>query len=376
MPFSTTWAKLMSDPSLKEPTRPFSHGEVGTARSAGSDAAAAAEIRAPALAAILWTPDDYETIRKTVRALKAQTVQHKVELILLGPTPESLEIDESDVEGFASYKLVVLDSMAKSSAIRAAGTWAATAPIVSYMQDHAFPVPGWAEALLECYEGPWSGASFVFANDNPATATSWCNFLMQYGDWVEPLPPGEPTHIGGHMASYRRDALMEYGDELPRKLETSVAMHWEMKKRGCRFAIAPGAVVYHQNYSRLLPSMPLRFQTGRLFAANRTRGWSLPRRLLYAAASPLIPLLRFSRMIRTVSRIGGTSLLPRIVPVGVLLMISDGLGQAWGSLAGRGGAMEWITNIEWHRHRFMVDGELSAFSNTPADSIQAEGMVR
>jgi len=327
-------------------------------------------LESPAVAAILWTPDNYGTIRKTVRALRAQTVQDKVELILLGPSPESLAVEDAEVEGFASHQLIVLDSLANSTTVRTAGVRAATAPIVAFMQDHAFPVPGWAEALLECYRGPYAGVGFVFANDNPKTATSWCNFLLQYGDWVEPLPPGKTKHIGGHMASYRREVLLEYGDGLPRKLETSVAMHWQMRRRGLRFAIAPGAVVFHQNHSRLGPSVPLRFQTGRLFAANRTASWSLTRRLLYAAASPLIPLVRLSRVVRAALRIGRPGLLPRLVPVSVLLLVCDGMGQAWGSLAGRGKAMEWVTGVEWHRHRFMVDGELSAFSGTPAAAIE------
>jgi hypothetical protein len=323
-----------------------------------------------AVAAVLWTPDRYDTIRRTVAALRAQTALDKIELILLGPTPESLAVDESDIEGFASFKTIVLDSLAKSSTVRAIGTRTATAPIVAFMQDHAFPVPGWAQALLDCYKGPWSGVGFVFANDNPNTATSWCNFLLQYGDWVDPLPPGEPEYIGGHMASYRRKVLLEYGDDLARKLETSVAMHWEMKKRGHRFAVASGAVIYHQNHSRFLPSVSLRFQTGRLFAANRTASWPLHRRLLYAMASPLIPLVRICRIMRAAIRIRLIRILPRLIPVSTILLICDGLGQAWGSLTGCGGAMEWITKIEWQRHRFMRDNELSAFWNAPANSTE------
>jgi len=319
----------------------------------------------PALAAILWTPDCYATIRATIASLRAQTVCDRIELILLGPTAESLEGEPSDLEGFAAHHRVVLGPFRRSSVVRSEGVRAASAPIVAFMQDHAFPVAGWAEALLECYEGPWSGVGFVFANDNPATATSWSNFLLQYGEWAEPPPAKSPSHIGGHMASYRREVLLAYGDELERKLETSVAMHWELIEQGHRFTIAPGAVVYHQNHSRFLPSLELRFQTGRLFAANRVASWSLPRRLAYAAATPLIPPLRLSRLLRQAVRVGLVRHLPLLALVSTVLLICDGVGQAVGALAGRGDTMAWITNIEWHRHRFMVDGEVSAFWKTP-----------
>lgn len=319
----------------------------------------------PALAAILWTPDCYETIRKTIASLRAQTVCHKVELILIGPSSESLEGDPTDLEGFAAHQKLVLGSLKKSSVVRAEGVRAANAPIVAFMQDHAFPVSNWAEALLACYEGPWSGAGFVFANDNPATATSWSNFLLQYGAWADPPPDGSPSYIGGHMASYRRDVLLAYGDELPRKLETSVAMQWELIKQGHRFAIAPGAVVYHQNHSRFWPSLELRFQTGRLFAANRVASWSLFRRLAYAAATPLIPPLRLFRLLRAAVRVGQARRLPRLTVISTVLLIWDAAGQAVGALAGGGDAMAWITGVEWHRHRFMVDGEESAFLKAP-----------
>ena len=316
----------------------------------------------PALSAILWTPDRYETIRKTIASLRAQTVCEQIELVLLGPTEASLEGPSADLEGFAACRKVVLGSLEKSSVIRAEGARAASAAIVAFRQDHAVPVRGWAEALLKTYEGPWSGVSFAIANDNPDTATSWANFLLQYGAWADPPPPGPPTHIGGHMASYRRDVLMAYGDALPRKLETSVAMHWELIRQGHRFAISPEAVVYHQNHSRFWPSLELRFQTGRLFAANRTRSWPALKRVAYAAAAPLIPPLRLYRLMRDAVRVGLAKRSLTLAPVSAVLLIWDGVGQAVGALAGHGGAMEWITGIEYHRNRFMVECEVSEFS--------------
>jgi hypothetical protein len=328
----------------------------------------------PRLTAALWTPDTYATVRKTVLALKAQTVQHQIELLLLGPSRAALEPVASDLEGFASHQLIELDSMAKSSQIRAEEIRRASAPIVAFLQDHAFPVRGWAEALLACYEsGPWSGVGFVLANDNPRTVVSWCHFLLHYGNWVEPLPPGEPKFIGDHLASYRRDALLDYGSALDDKMESPIAMHLEMQERGHRFAVAPGAVVFHQNYSRFTPSMTLRFQSGRLFAAKRTASWSRSRRLLYALASPLIPVVRLVRLVRTTLRIGRAGLLPRLVPLSLPLLICDGAGQAVGSLAGAGGAMEWITSVEAHRHRFMRESDPSAFSELCSDAPEGAG---
>jgi hypothetical protein len=309
------------------------------------------------LSAILWTPDCYDTIRRTVQALRRQTVPDRIELILLGPTSDALTGATSDMAGFGAHQMLVVGPIAKSSEVRATGIRAARAPVVAFMQDHCFPAPRWAEALITRHQGPWAGVGFVFNNDNPSTATSWVNFLLQYGEWADPPPAGPPRHIGGHNGSYKRDVLLFYGDELPRLLEHSSTMQWDLMLHGHRFTLDPEAKASHQNHSRLFPSVKLRFYAGRLFAARRAVLWPVWRRFVYALAWPAIAAVRFARLTRAAVRVGEQRRLPRLVPVSVLLLVCDGVGQAVGYLAGGGNAMEFITTQEYHRHRFMVDGE-------------------
>ncbi len=310
-----------------------------------------------AMSVILWTPDCYKTLHRTVEALRRQTVQDQIELILIGPTSQAIEGAESNLNGFAGHQIVNMGSFTKSSMVRARGVQAARAPIVVFMQDHSFPVPGWAEALIKRYEEPWSGVGCVFANANPQNATSWCNFLVAYGDWADPPPPGPPRHIGGHNATYRRDALMSLGDELAQMLESSSTMQWELMKRGHRFTLEPAAKMYHENFSKFGSSVKLHFHLGRVFASKRTAKWSVPHRIVYALAWPLISFVRLTRLLRSDLRIGRVNQIPRLIPVAAFLLTCNSLGEAIGSLVGPGRSVEWITNIEFHRHRFMVGGE-------------------
>jgi len=309
------------------------------------------------LSAILWTPDCYDTIRRTVEALGRQTIPDRIELILLGPTSDALTGATSDMAGFGAHQRLVVGPITKSSDVRAAGIRAAWAPVVAFMQDHCFPEPGWAEALITRHQGPWAGVGFVFTNDNPNTATSWVNFLLQYGEWADPPPPGPPRHIGGHNGSYKRDVLLSYGDQLPHLLEHSSTMQWDLMSRGHRFTVEPEAKASHQNHSLFWPSVKLRLYTGRLFAARRAASWPVWRRLAYALAWPALAVVRFGRVMRAAVRVGEQRRLFQLVPVSAVLVVCDGVGQAVGYLAGSGNAMEFITGQEYHRHRFMLQDE-------------------
>ena len=308
----------------------------------------------PSMSVILWTPDTYKTLHRTIASLRKQTFRDSIEVILSGPSSSSLDGAASDLECFGAHQLVVADSFTKSAQVRAQCVRVARAPVVAFMQDHCFPVPEWAEALIKRYEEPWSGVGCVFINANPENATSWCNFFAAYGEGADPPPAGPPRLIGGHNSSYRRDALMSYGDALPDMLESSTALQWDLIKRGHNFTVDSGAKMSHENFSRLAPSIHLHFHLGRVFASKRTAKWSVPIRIIYAASCPLLPPLRIGRMVRVASRIGRRDLIPQILPVAALLLICSGLGEAIGALLGPGRSVEWITSIEYHRHRFMI----------------------
>jgi hypothetical protein len=42
----------------------------------------------------------------------------------------------------------------------------ARAPIVALAEDHAFPAPGWAEALIAAHRDPWAAIGAVIRHPN------------------------------------------------------------------------------------------------------------------------------------------------------------------------------------------------------------------
>lgn len=307
------------------------------------------------LSAILITPDRYATLRHTVAALTAQTVRERLELVIVCPDPKTLEPALDELAPFASHRVVGVGDLRSTSRARSAGVEAATAPVVVLMEDHSFPEPGWAEALIARHREDWTGVGPVILNANPTSRASWASLMIEYGDWMDPCE-GRPTHhLPGHNSSYKKAALLGYGDRLPDILEAESVMQWDLGTRGHRFYLEPAARTRHTNIDTIRPSISHRFHGGRLFAANRSREWSPGRRLLYVLGSPLIPLVRLARLARHARRVATAHPVPGgVLPVAALLLAVDGFGELLGYALGGGRSMRYLTaEAEFHKDRLL-----------------------
>jgi hypothetical protein len=115
----------------------------------------------------------------------------------------------------------------------------------------------------------------------------------------------------------------------------------------------------------------LRFLGGRMFAAARARTWSTARRLFYAAACPLIPVVRLRRAVHDLRRSGQLwHLLPQVLPMLVVGLVCDAAGEMAGYLFGGGQAMRTLTEMEFHRHRFMKRRDQIAMDHHLRETMQ------
>jgi hypothetical protein len=137
-------------------------------------------------------------------------------------------------------------------------------------------------------------------------------------------------------------------------LDAESILHLDLRARGHRLYLEPKARTLHENFDAPLSSTPLRFHGGRLFASARARRWPIWRRLLFACGSPLIPPLRFFRLARELGRRGrARHLLPRLAPMLFAALVFDGAGEMIGYAFGAGRAMTILSDMEFHRQRYM-----------------------
>lgn len=306
----------------------------------------------PAMSVILVTPDRYQTIARTVSALRAQATANRLELVIVAPDRRALEMPDADRQAFASVSVVAIGDVRRLAVAHAAGVNAATASVVAFAEDHAFPAPGWAEALVAAHSGPWTGVGPAMRNANPESLTSWADFLLGYGRWRVPIRSGAVDHLPGHNSSYKRAALLAFREELAERLQAPALLHDDLVRRGHRLYLEATASVSHVNFATWSVWVRLRFHAGRAFAAARARNWSVGRRMMFVLAAPAVPFVRLARIAGESRRADQPpGFLLNIAPVLWVGLVFDALGEVIGYVAGAGHTHDREWEWEFHRER-------------------------
>jgi len=306
----------------------------------------------PEMSVVVVTPDCYETVRKTVRHLRAQTVRDRLEIVIVAPSAHLLSLDDSELKEFFRYCVVEVGEIKSTGRAIAAGVRQAGAPVVAYAEEHSYPDPGWARALIEAHRGAWAAVGAAIANANPDNLISWASLFSDFGPWVEPARVGEVSFLAWHHTAYKRSVLLDYNSNLDDMLETEGILHRELRARGHRLYLEPAAKAYHVNISLPFSYIGAQFHGGRMFGAARTRHgqWTFFRRLLYIGGLPLIPLVRLSHVLKEIRRSGRQrELLPRVLPVLIIGLVAHAIGEVTGYVVGAGDAAQRRVSFELHR---------------------------
>jgi glycosyl transferase family 2 len=303
---------------------------------------------------VLATPYEFDSLREVLGALQEQTARDRIELVVVGSTPERFRVDESLLTGFQGRRVLHLGSFGSLNVARGAGIRAATAPVVALTEDHCFPAPTWAEALIRAHRGPWAAVGPIVGLANPRHHASWANYLIQYGPWMQPLPGGVQSDVAGHNSSYKRDLLLELGSELEDLFTFDAGLHADLRRRGHELYVEPAAVTYHVFITKPRPFLEEHYHIGRAFAASRSRDWRAPRRCFYALMSPGLPLLRSARIFSRMRALGWFGdLVPRVLPALWLGLAASALGEMAGYAFGIGNSGVATLDLDFRRQRFV-----------------------
>lgn len=310
----------------------------------------------PEISVVIVTPDNFATIRNTMACLRKQTAIDQMEVVIVAPSSGRINTNSSELTDFPWVKVVEVGNIGSIAEGNAAGIRGSTAPVVALAEDHSFPAPGWAEALIKAHKQPWAAVGPVVRNANPGGRVSWADFLIGYGPWLDPNPGGITEHLPGHNSSYKRETLLEYGTELEKMLEAESVLHWNLRAKGYQLYLESAAKTSHVNFGLISSWIPAQFYSGRMFAATRGLGWSIPRRLLYTLGALLIPAVRFSRILHQLKRSKSYHDLPSgLLPTLILGLVTSAVGEMLGYALGTGDAKQKLSNLEFHRVRHISD---------------------
>jgi hypothetical protein len=305
----------------------------------------------PDLSVVILAPRGYGHIRKVVQSLGQQSAANNLELVIVAPSNEQLALVSDDLEPFLNHQVLRISLMDTPGQGKAAGVLKANAPIVGFLEDHTFPASGWAEALIRTHRQDCAAVGPVIRNANPETKVSWSHFLLFFSQWLEPIPAGEVDSINWNSSSYKLNLLLEFGPELPRLLRTENNLQGELRKKGHRILIEPDAVIYHYNFSRLMPWFLELLNVGLVFANGRSLKWGILRRLGYCLGSPLIPLIRLARILPRARRAGlNARILWGIMPILLLGILVNTVGEALGYAINNGFKDHYFDLVRHQRH--------------------------
>jgi hypothetical protein len=306
----------------------------------------------PELSVITVTPEGLSAIDQALVALRSQTAIKRIELVVVAQ--QELPNDAANLEGFAATRLVNIGRIESLGPAIAAGFRAAAAPLVAYAEEHSYPEPGWAAALIERHREPWAAVGWSLESANPESTIGWAHLLANFGPAVAPASSGERRMLPWHHVSYKRAPVVACGDDLGKMLETEGMLHEHLLARGRRLYLEGTVASRHLNVSRLHSFLSSHFHGGRGFGSARARfeTWSPTRRLAYALGFPLVPVLRLRRLLPDIQRTttaGGPR--RRLIPLIALGLTVDALGEAVGYLWGQGHSPERRLPIDLERAR-------------------------
>ena len=304
----------------------------------------------PALAAIVVIPDTYDSVRRTLRHLQAQTVVKQIEVIFVVPSQEQCGLDETELACFHSWQVIEIGTIESIARGFAAGIRKANAPVVALTEDHSFPEVNWAQVLIAAHEQRWAAVGPSIKNGNPDNMLSWADFYASYSEWTQPISSGSVRHLPGHNSSYKKDILLTYGDQLESLMQAESVLHRYLRARGYQLWLESNTYTLHLNFTAWTPWIKAQYYTGRQFAATWAQPWSWPRRMLFTVASPGIPLIRLWRIQKHIRLAHAAGFFIRLLPVLLAGLLVNGLGQMMGYAAGAGDSIRKVSEHE--RHRF------------------------
>lgn len=256
----------------------------------------------PEISVILVAVENYRSLGMTMARLRRQTIRRAIEIVVVALDSDRIEVDPEDCASFYSLRVVPCSGERLLANAVASGVRAASAPFVAMIEDHCYPEPGWAEALLERHRAGYAVVGAEIGNANPYSATSWCSYLLTLGAWAPPAEALEVSSVAAHNSSYRRDVLAALAAELETLMVSETLLQWRLRESGHRIFLEPKAKAVHVNPSRFGSFVYSRFCGARAFAGLWSQDWPWPRRARFAAIASLVEVKRIAGIIRAARR--------------------------------------------------------------------------
>lgn len=251
---------------------------------------------APILSVVVLIGRQRERAVAAVNRLLRQEPAVRLEVIVVDAAPAAGPLPWLDHPDVRHVPVADLPSIAAG---KVAGARLARGQFLAFIEDHCHAEPGWAAAVVDGFGQGADVVAYAFGNLNPGNYVSRAFLLLAYGPWTSPVESGWIAWPSWMNVAYRAELIREQLEDMADWFHCEPMFHAALKARGLRFWQAGGAEVRHLNHLRLGGACRDSAVWQRLFAATRARlqSWSPTRRLIHAAAAPLLsPAVIASRL--------------------------------------------------------------------------------
>lgn len=283
-------------------------------------------------------PYSFERLRNTLASLRAQTIREQIEVILVHGPDGASEVDAAQFHEFHSFRALELRNDFPLAEAFAAAFAAASAPVLTYVEDHVTLNPEWAEAIVDAHRGPWVAVAPAMENANdPRSIIARATFLAAFVWWYGEDRQRQISSGPGHNTTYKRSALEPFRSRLIELYASEQNLCYLLEANRGRMVIEPRAVTRHVNISKLRPALAHAYYGGKLFGGQRASTMGPLEKLARTLIAPAIPPLQLTRIIRTLrsrrktSEIGLLAALPVLIIDLILHTIGEVAGF-WGDL--------------------------------------------
>lgn len=287
----------------------------------------AAARAAPGLSFVMVV-DTWETARRVVERLAAQSAASRIEVVLVAPAASAAAIPPPLASAFAGVT-VVEHPLCPIGAARAAGVRAAAGGVVVIGETHVFPEDDWAERVLAAHAGGWSAVTPAIVNANPGSVLSAAALHLDYGRFGPARPRLRGSALPRTNASLARAELLALGAQLEARLGPLAEL--PVPQGGVLHE--PAARIAHLNVDRPLAWAHERYLAGRLVGGVRATTFSPLRRGLYALAAPLVAAVILVRAWRRLAQPGARA--PAMIGALALAAALQAAGETVGYATGR-----------------------------------------
>jgi len=217
------------------------------------------------------------------------------------------------------------------------GLAASRGRLVAFTEAHVTFEAGWIERALEVESREEVAAVGGFvAPGAELGAVDRAVFLCDYAAFLPPVPGGETTSLPGCNLVFRRQVL-EAADRPAEAGFWKTFLCDTLLADGEKLALDSSLGCRHHLHLSAAGWLRKRLVHGRCYGGMRRRGWSFPRRAIYAVTAPLVPLVLFARLVRLVwPRNDYRALLVSHAPLCFLAIALWVVGEWLGNLVGPG----------------------------------------